>query len=75
MTGLQQMKVLLRNRETGRYYAGPNEWSAKSSVAHDFEEVQSAIRFVRTQKLSGMEAVLRYDDPTCDLVLPLPEGG
>ena len=75
MTRLLKMKVLLRSRQTGCYYAGPNEWSAKSSVAHDFEEVQSAIRFVRTQKLSGMEAVLSYDDPACDLVLPLMVDG
>ena len=73
MTGLLQMKVLLRNQHNGHYYAGQNEWSTKSSSAYDFEEVQSAVRFVRTQQLKGIEAVLRYDDPACDLVLPLSE--
>jgi len=65
------MKVFLRNRETGQYCAGSNGWSAKSSMAQDFETINSATQFARTQKLTGMEVVLRYDDPACDLVLPL----
>ena len=64
-------KVFLRNREAGQYYAGSNRWSANSSEAHDFETVESAIELARTQKLTEMEVVLNYDDPACDLVLPL----
>ena len=64
-------QAFLRNRETGQYYAGSNRWSANSSEAHDFETVESAIELARTQRLADMEVVLHYDDPACDLVLPL----
>jgi hypothetical protein len=65
------MKVYLRNRQTGEYYAGPNGWSGNSSVAHEFETVERAVACTRTQNLAGMEVVLRYDYPVCDLVLPV----
>jgi hypothetical protein len=65
------MKVFLRNGETRQYYAGSNGWSASSSVAHDFETVESAAQFAQTQRLSGTEVVLRSDDSGCDSILPL----
>jgi hypothetical protein len=40
-------------------------------VAHDFDTVQSAAHFARTERLAGMEVVLRDGDPACDLILPL----
>ena len=43
-------------------------------MAHDFETVESAIELARTQRLADMEVVLHYDDPACDLVLPLKQG-
>jgi hypothetical protein len=64
-------KVLLRNRETGQYYAGTNGWTGNASLAHDFETVESAVQLAQTQRLPGMEAVLRYDNPGCDLILPV----
>ena len=64
-------KVFLRKRETAQYYAGSNGWSGSSSVAHDFETVESATQFAKTEGLAGMEVVLRYDDTGCDLILPL----
>jgi len=66
-------KVFLRNRETGQYYAGSNGWSGNPSVAHEFDTVESAIELARTQRLADMEVVLKYDDPPCDLVLPLKQ--
>ena len=66
-------RVFLRNRETGQYYTTSNGWSGNGSEAHDFETVESAIEFARTQKLADMEVVLHYEDPACDLVLPLKQ--
>ena len=66
-------QAFLRNRQTGQYYAGSNGWRANSSEAHDFETVESAVELARTQRLANMEVVLHYDDPTCDLVLPLKQ--
>ena len=75
MKSLTKTKVFLRNRETGQYYAGSNLWSGNSSVAHDFETVDSAAHLARTQRLAGLEVVLRDHDPACDLVLPFGQGG
>jgi hypothetical protein len=63
-------KVFLRNRATGQYYTGSTGWSGNSSVAHDFDTVQSATKFAKTERLSGMEVVVR-DNSGCDLILPL----
>jgi hypothetical protein len=40
-------------------------------VAHDFENVKSATQFATTEGLSGVEVVVRSDDPGGDLILPL----
>jgi hypothetical protein len=64
-------KVLLRNQETGQYYLGSKGWSANAAMAQDFDTVESASNVAWTQRLSGLEVVLRYEDPACDLVLPL----
>jgi hypothetical protein len=66
-------KVLLRNRQTGQYYSGPSEWVGDGIGAHDFGTVENAAHLARTHKLNGMEVVLRYDDPVCDLDLPVRE--
>lgn len=70
MKNLAKYVVLLRNRATGQLYAGSKEWTEDASGAHNFEAVESAIEFARTERLAGMEVVLRHDDPICDLVLP-----
>jgi hypothetical protein len=63
-------KVFLRNRATGQYYTGSTGWSGNSSAAHDFDAVESATRFAKTERLSGMEVLVR-DNFGCDLILPL----
>ena len=70
---LMNFKVFLRNLETGQYYAGSNGWSGNTSVAREFDNVESAIELARTQRLADMEVMLHYDDPACDLVLPLKQ--
>ena len=69
------MKVLLRNTATRLYYVGNGEWTPDSRQARGFEQVEEAVLCHRAERLTAMEVVLRYDDPQCDLVLPLrPEG-
>ena len=65
------MKVLLRKTNTCLYYVGTNQWTADSKLARDFEQVEGAIQLHRAEQLTGVEVVLTYDDPLCDLVLPL----
>ena len=66
-------QAFLRNRETGQYYTTSNGWSGNSSEAHEFDTVESAIELARTQRLADMEVVLHYENPACDLVLPLKQ--
>ncbi len=63
-------KVFLRNRATGQYYTGSTGWSEDSSVAHNFDTVQSAATFATTESLAGLEVVVR-DNFGCDMILPL----
>ena len=65
------MKVLLRKTNNSHYYVGNNQWTADSRYARDFEEVENAIQCHRDDQLMGVEVVLSYDDPLCDLVLPI----
>src|ERR1039457_4747102 len=59
LKGLMRARVLLRNRETGQFYAGSNGWSGNSSVAHDFDAVESATQFAKTERFAGLEVVVR----------------
>lgn len=68
------MKVYLRNRKTGQYYTRPDGWCRDSVVAHDFRTVESAMKLGRSHKLIGVDVVLHYDHPACELVLPLRPG-
>lgn len=72
MKGLMKMKVFLRNRETGQFYTGPTGWSEDNSVAHDFDTVEIATTFAKTERLAGLEVVVR-DKTGCDMILPLRE--
>ena len=65
------MKVLLRNTETRLYYAGNDQWTGDATQARDFEHVEHATRTHQRDRLKGMEAVLVYSTPPCELVLPL----
>jgi hypothetical protein len=66
------MKVFLRNRETRQFYTGPSGWSEDISVAHNFDAVESATMFAKTERLAGMEVVVR-DKLGCDMILLLRE--
>jgi hypothetical protein len=65
------MKVFLRRTNTNFYYAGNNDWTEDSRYARDFDQVEDAIQFHKDEKLAGVEVVLSYDDPFCNVALPL----
>ena len=68
------MTVFLRDAATGRFYAGPEKWESNRSGALAFSSVESAARCGRNQNRARLEVILAYDDPICDLVLPLGIG-
>jgi len=65
------MRVLLRDAATGQFYAAPDRWEPSRSLAFDFSTVEGATHCGRRLRLARMEVVLAYDDPHCDLVLPI----
>lgn len=68
------MRVLLRQSNTGLYYAGERHWTVDMRSAFDFAEVERAIKTGREEKLTGVEVVLSFEDGRDDPVLPLPTG-
>ena len=68
------MRVLLRQTRTKLYYDGRHQWTTDAGRAFDFDDVERAIKLGREAKLTEVEVVLAYDDPLCDLVLPLWAG-
>ena len=75
LKGLMNKKVFLRCRGTGHYYAWANVWSGSTSVAHEFDTVESAARLARNRGLAGIEVVVRIGDPASDQVWPVREKG
>ncbi len=65
------MRVLLRDRLTGRYVAGGGTAAVSRQEAHDFTSVPSATRFALDSAMSSVEIVLSYDQPDCEIPLPL----
>ena len=64
-------KVYLKSGETGLWYIGPAEWAEGCHGAIEFQTVTEAMRFGRGLAIKGLVVVLHYDDPACDLVLPV----
>jgi hypothetical protein len=57
------MKVLLRNTRSGLYYAGEDHWVSKWSLARDFEDIESAVRWLDQTRGNEVEIALSYNDP------------
>jgi hypothetical protein len=66
-----QMRVLLQGQKSKLYYVGSMEWNADANQARDFVEVEPAIRFAQEKDMPDMQIVLSYDDPFCNLALPI----
>jgi len=64
------MKVLLRHRNIGLYYAGSRRWVSDPTEALTFERVEEAAQWSRSKALPGTEVVLREVDPLFDSARP-----
>lgn len=68
------MRVLLQNKQSKLYYATLNRRVSNPAGALDFHRVPDAAKFALEQKLFGMEIVVNYTEPECEVRLPvLPE--
>ncbi len=65
------MRVLLRRRESGFYFAGWEWWVRDPNAALDLESIEHAAQTARQARFGAMEIVAWPGDPDCELVLPL----
>ena len=71
----QKKEVLLRNRKSGRFYAGHAGWVNAKKDALDFERIELAEAVASAERLEGVEIVLVYNHPDCELSLPVAVPG
>jgi CheY-like chemotaxis protein len=64
-------RVHLRNRTSLRFYAGREGWVSDRKQALDFERIELAEAVATAERLNEVEIVLSYDQPTCELCLPI----
>jgi hypothetical protein len=65
------MQVLLRNTETGLFYAGADSWTGHHSEAHSFEGPDVALDAVCEKKLQSVEVILHFGDPLYDVPIQI----
>jgi hypothetical protein len=65
------MRILLQQKETGLYFKDIDSWTRDSSGAMDFLSSTAAIDFCVTNKLSGVQLVLKFEEHRYDIVLPV----
>jgi hypothetical protein len=54
------MRTLLRNKATGLYFQGPDQWTSDPSEARDFKMIDRAIEFIETWSLRDMELAFAF---------------
>ena len=67
----EPMRVLLHSTQTGRYFQTITGWTDSPVKAWDFERVERAQEAAREVGLDQVEVVLWYDQPPCELRLPI----
>lgn len=65
------MRILLRKRRTGSYFAGAGRWTEDCSEAHSFESGEQVIELAFRHQLSDVEAVYYFGDSRLDLAIPI----
>lgn len=65
------MKILLRDTQTGLFYAGPNQWSEGQNAACDFKTPDVALDVIDESRLNAMEIVVHFDDAAFDVPLTI----
>jgi hypothetical protein len=65
------MKVVLRHAGSGLYYAGRKHWVGNRDSALDLGTIERATELSRDEAFGDMDILVTYDDPSCELVLPL----
>ena len=64
------MKILLRNKTTGFFYAGGNQWTPDVKAAHDFQTGLNAMQYSSKLPSEAVEFVYLQTDTPEDFILP-----
>jgi hypothetical protein len=65
------MRILLQQKETGLYFKDIASWTRNTSEAMDFLSSTAAIDFCVSNKLNGVQLVLKFEEHQYDIVLPV----
>ena len=65
------MRALLRHAVIGLYYAGRKHWVGNPGSALDLGAIERATELSREEEFGDMDLMVTYDDPSCELVLPV----
>ena len=61
----------LRHAHVGLFYAGRKHWVSNPDSALDLQTIERATELSREEDFERMEIVAFFDDPLCEIVLPL----
>ena len=65
------MKILLRDTQTGLFYAGPNQWTTGQEAAQDFKTPDMALDIVDESKLNAVEIIVHFGEAAFDVPLTI----
>lgn len=65
------MRILLQQKDTGLYFKDVGSWVRHSADGMDFVSSSAAIDFCVTNKLAGVQLVLKFEEQEYDIVLPV----
>jgi CheY-like chemotaxis protein len=68
---IKKKDVLLRHKKSGQLYAGHGQWVNNHADAINFERIELAEAVALTERLEGVEIVLFYERPACELTVPV----
>jgi hypothetical protein len=66
------MKILLQNVQTRRYFNLLGLWTANPNFAYNFRHSHSALDFVRKNEITDVQLVVTFADSQSDEIVPLP---
>jgi hypothetical protein len=71
----QKRDVLIREKRSGCFFAGHARWVTTRADALDFERIELAETVATAEHLEGVEIVVAYEAPACELTVPVAFAG
>jgi hypothetical protein len=65
------MRILIQHKDTRLYFKDVGAWTRNSLEAMDFLSSTTAIDFCVTNRISGIQLVLKFEEQQYDIVLPV----